>query len=646
MTARLTSPLLLLTAVAMAVPAAAQTLQYEVAAGYQWLEVMGNDELFRTQTGEKDGFRLDALNLLVVDTKGALAFDRLRVTAAGLGASPDSRLSLQASRAGVYTLRLAWSRADVFSALPGYANPLQERGVFPGQHTLDRRRQSLDLDLELLPGRTVTPLVGYSRSTYRGGARTTYHFGQDEFLLTSNLDEAVNEYRLGVGFAVGDFRGAVIQGWRSLESTNTMALAAGAGAGNNLRPLLGRDIDASRLDLRSRTEVDTPFTSAHVTGHLWERVRVVGTYSRADADSEGNDSGDMAGRFASFALQRFFARAEERAAGKASQLNWRGEGRVEVDIAPWLDASLAYRSNHRELDGHAFVTTKYFETVNFSGAFPGDLSTVLGADTAWERDESVAEAKLIARPLPWLRAWASTATVDQKITIVPALAEIVVPGGQGGSFRRDLDRLAGGAVVRLGVLSVGGDWTREEADRVVVRTDFTERKRLRGHLTLQLADKLRATATAEKIESSNPDPAIDYAAEVKHWAASVEVTPIPPLTVRAGYDSFRSDSTLRILKPQELRPDLSLYAEDGESLEASAQARVSGFALEVGVNRYRNRGSFPFDLKRFFTRFEVDLTQQLGVYAQLEQREYEESPLPQAYFDADRYGLFLRWTGK
>ncbi len=69
---------------------------------------------------------------------------------------------------------------------------------------------------------------------------------------------------------------------------------------------------------------------------------------------------------------------------------------------------------------------------------------------------------------------------------MPALAEVVVPGGQGGSFQRDLDRLAGGPVVRVGALAVGGDWSKDDADRSVMRTDFAERTRLRGHLTLTL----------------------------------------------------------------------------------------------------------------------------------------------------------------
>ena len=425
-----------------------------------------------------------------------------------------------------------------------------------------------------------------------------------------------------------------------------MGLAAGAGSGNNLRPLLGREIAAERIDLHTRAQVGTPFTSANLSGQLGKRVRLVTTFSRADADSDSAETGDMVGRFASFALQRFFGSAQQAATGRANLLHWRGEGRIEVEVVPGLDATVRYRSSHRELDGHSFITTKYFDTVNFSGAFPGDVSTVLQADTAWERDENLAEAKLTARPLPWLRLWAARGISDEEAVVLPALAEVVVPGGQGGSFRRDLRRLAGGGEARLGALLLGGEWIAEDADRPVVRTDFVEGTRLRGHLSLTLSQFLKVVATAEKAESSNPDPTIAYAADFTHWTTRVEWQPLQPLTFYAVYDSYRGDSQLLIVRPHDLGREFSLYTEDGEGAEAGVSARFDTLTWDLGINRYRNRGNLPFELERFFTRFDIGLTEQLGVYAEVERREYDEKALPQAYFDADRYGLFFRWTGK
>lgn len=641
-----TLAVLVLASVAVAAPLAAQDLQYDLAVGYQWVDLDGNLDVHRTQTGEKEGFRLDSLDLLLTDSKGAPGYDRLRLTAAGLGSGPDQRLRLDVGRNQLYNVRLGYTRAEVFNSLPGYANPLLGSGVWAGQHTLDRRRQGVDLDVELFPGRVLTPLFGYSRHSYRGPARTTLHFGQDEFQLASNLDETVAEYRVGLGFSAGGFRGAVVQGWRNFDSVNSMTLAPGAGNGNNPRPVLGRPVTADGINVHTRTEVDTPFLNAYVTGRLFDRIRVVGAFVRAKADADTDETGEMTGRFASFALQRFFAAGTQTAAGSAESLNWRGEGRFEVQILRGVDLVAGYKTSHRELDGHSLVTERYLDTVNFSGADPRDLSRVLEATTAWRRDEDLAEAKLVVSPVTWLRLWGSAAKVNQDITIVPALAEIVVPGNQGGVFERDIDRVSGGAELDFGVIALGGDWTRDDADQAVVRTDFIERKRLRGRMTVKLSDVVRLRGVAEKIESSNPAQGIGYEGEVRHWGASFELNPIQAVTIRGGYDSYRSDSRLGIRVPYPPATEVSTYAEDGRNVEGAVSARFGRFTLDVGANRYSNDGDFEFDLDRTFARLDLDLAGRLGAYGVFERRKYEEKALPAANFDADRYGLFLRWKSK
>ncbi|HPW56099.1 MAG TPA: hypothetical protein PLP31_10230 [Thermoanaerobaculaceae bacterium] len=637
---------LVLASVALAAPLAAQNLQYDLAIGYQWVDLDGNPDVYRTQTGEKDGFRLDSLNLLLTDTKGTPGYDRLRLSAAGLGSGPDQRLRLDVGRSKLYSLRLNYARHEVFSSLPGYANPLLGSGIWAGQHTLDRRRQTIDLDVELFPNRMLTPVFGYSRHTYRGPARTTLHFGQDEFRLASDLDETVAEYRIGLGFAAGGFRGSVVQGWRSFDSVNSMTLAPGAGDGNNLRPVLGTPVVSDHMTLRTRSRVDTPFLNAYVTGRLLDRVRLVGSFVRSDAESEVDETGEMTGHFASFALQRFFGGATQVGAGKAENLNWRGEGRVEVEVVRGVDLVAGFRTSHRELDGHSLVTERYLDTVNFSGALPGDITQVLRATTAWERDEDLVEAKLVASPVAWLRLWGSAGKIDQDITITPALAEIVVPGNQGGVFERDIDRVSGGAELTFGAIAFGGDWTKDDSDQTVVRTDFTERTRLRGRITVKLSDLLRVRGVAEKIESSNPTQGIGYNGEVKHWGANLELKPIEAVTIRGGYDSYRSDSRINAFVPYPPAPTRSRYREDGTNVEGSISAMLGRFTFGVGANRYTNDGDFEFDLDSRYLRFDVGITDQLGVYGQIERRTYDEKALPAADFEADRYGLFLRWNGK
>ena len=642
MKARIAVLALSLALVALGAPA--QSLHVDLGVGYQWLDLSGNEDQYRSQSNEEEGFLLDTLTVSYLAGQKDGILDRLRLDAAGFGANGDARLRLEADRAGSYALRLQYARSDIFSALPGYANPFLASGVIPGQHTLDRTRESVNLDLELLPAHAFTPLLGYTRSTTKGPAQTTYHVGEDEFLLASDLDETVDEFRVGVGFALGGWRGTVLQGWRDSDIDERLTLAAGAGQGNLTRPVLGHDISADSIERTLSTSTKTPFTSASVTGQLGKGIRLVGAFVRTDAELDADGAESLTGEFASFKLRRFFSTASDAITGRAENPAWRGEARLEVELLRWLDLTAGYLSSHRELDGRSLVSTQYLDTVNFSGADPADVATLLDAATAWERDEDVIELKLTARPLDWLRVWGAAARLSQDVSITPAAAEIVIAGGQGGDYQRDIDRIAGGAEGRFGFLTLSAEWRSEEADTAILRSDALDRERLRVRGTVTLSSWLKVIASGEWIDASNPTTGIAYDAEVDRFGGEIELTPLAWLVLRGGYDRTQSDSRMTVRRPQDFVLEPSLYSEDGENLEASATVTFGRLTLEAGGNRYENQGSTPFTLDRTFARCDVGINDALGVYGVIDRREYTDDLLPIADFEATRVAVFVRWS--
>ena len=637
----------LLLATVAAVPAVqAQTTQFDLGIGYQWEDVTGNEDVYRTQVKGKEGFLLDTLSLTMTKPEGGL-FDRMTIDAAGIGASPDTRFRAQVGRAGSYNLRFNYTRAELYSALPGYANPFLASGVVPGQHTFDRRRDVIDLDLELMPGATISPLVGYTQQRYWGPGSTTYQFGQDEFALTNDLEEKLQEFRLGLAFTLGTWRATVMQGWRSVNSSYDYALSEAPSGGNNSRPVLGRDVTASQLAGHSRTITSAPFTNAFVTGTVANRVRIAGSYVRSSgADAETEETFTARGQFASFALQRFFAGANDTAYGDASSDGWRGNVRVEVEVTRWLDIVAGVTSAERELSGSALVYTAYLDTVTFSGVSTGNIAALLAADTAWERSDDLADVKIVVRPARGFQIWAGGGSLDQQVSITPAAAQIVVPGGQGGLYDRSIQRRSAGADGTLGPVTLGVDWLRDETDDAIVRTDYLDRERLRARAGVKLSTWLRILGTAEWSELENPTVGIQYDAEIEHYGAALEVTPIEALTVRAGYDTYTSDSTILIRAPQDFSTSPAIYAEDGESIDGGVSLKLGRVRLDAGVSQYSNEGDMPFDLDRTYGRLDVQITDAIGVYGQFESRDYNEALLPIADYSADRYGLFLRWSSQ
>lgn len=631
---------------AAAVPVFGQQVHFDLTAGYQWLDVSGNADVFRTQVGEKEGLALDSLSLTVAPGRGATVFDRLQLEAAGIGETSTSSVRLSGERAGAFRLRVAYLRAEVFNAVPGIANPFVTAGLIPGQHTLNRQRDLLDLEVELLPWRHLRPIVGWSRSTLAGPARTTVYLGGDEFQLASDLDEAVNEYRVGFSFDVAGVRGGAVHGWRDSDTVETLALLPGGGSGNNSRPVLDHDIAASTIQRTVSASARTPFTTAWVQGRLAERLRLFGSFARTDAESELSELDDAAGQFVSFGLRRFFLGLAEETASRATNPAWRGDVRLEAELLDGLDVTAAYTTSHRELDGRSLLTSRYLGTTTYSGVEGGDLTAVLDSRTAWERDEEVMELRADARPLPSLRVWGARAKVTQDISLAPAAAEIVIPGGQGGSYAREADRTTAGAAIATKGVSLAAEWRRDDADAPVVRTDFLSRDTLRLRATVQLSPWLRLAATGEDAEATNPTPGIDLAIASTRWGADVEVAPLRWLSLRGSYGTFDVDSQITVRRPHDFGREPSLYLEDGNEAAGTLVVSLPRFAAQVAAGRLRNRGTVPFMLHRRALRLDVHLTPALGLVGNWEEREYDEALLASANYDARRYGLALRWHGQ
>ncbi len=637
-------PLLaLLLALGWTATVAAQSSQFSLEFGYQWINVSGNDGVYRTQVNEKQGFVLHAFSFTSsgAEAAGGL-YDRLRIEAGDLGTTQGS-FRLEAGLKHAYTLRLNYRHAELYDALPDFANPLLSEGVTISQHTLDRRTDAVDLNLELAPGHMFTPILAYRWARYAGPGTTTVHVGEDEFQLGSDFSETSHELQAGVGFHIGTFAGTVLQGWRKFDSTDNTSLLAGAGGGNSSNPVLGKDITLSSYNASTNSGATFPMTNAYVSGMITDGVRIVGSYVRADMSSDTLDYQSASGTLASFKLGRFFSGLSESVVARSESLNWRGEARVEVEPIDGVQLVAGYTKNHRDQDGLATIGDLYANSVTFSGGDARSISTLLSATTAMQRDEDVLELRASTRNLGPVQLWAGWGDAKQDLTVTPAAAEVVVPGGQGGHFTRDVKLYSAGADLKISTVKLSLDWKKDDADNAIVRVDYLNQERWRGRLAWTAGKYLRLTGTGENIKAENPTAGIQREVTTKHWGADAEVTPIQPLTLRLGYGVYRVDATTVIRQPQDFTLIDSIYSEDGTSKDASASYTFDRGSVEAGFSRFENDGSLGLSLERTFARADFDFSKTWGALLQFEKRKYEETLLPVANYDANWYGVFLRY---
>lgn len=635
--------LLLLLCVFAAWQLSAQTTPVDVEIGYRWTDIDGSEDMYRTQINEDGGLLIRALSISSIGLGGDRSLvDHFRLDIDEMGAGPASSLRLETGLSNSYRFNLRYRRLDAFNALPAFANPLLDAGTVPGQHAFDRTRDILDADLELLRWGRFRPFAGYTWNRFEGPGTTTWHVGQDEFLLAQQLHESDREFRIGTGFDFGFMQGQFTQGWRSFSSDESLTLAPGAGNGNNANPVLGRPVNVSGITSEERTDIDTPFTTFFVTAQPFARLRLVGDYSRSAGESDISGTDSVTGSLASFALNRFFNGLSANVTSRAESNAWRGGVRGEFTLHENYEFSAGYRRLHRELDGSALINTLYLQSITFGGADPRDIAVILNADNSLERDEDVIDAILTARPAGPLMFRVGVSRSSSEVTLTPDLSEITIQGGQGGTFERGVTTvLLDGSYSRAG-FTVGASLQRDSADDPILRTDFIDRDRYRVRAGWRAPRWFRIGITADETQQENDDPEIAYDARLRQITADLEFAPVAALAFRASATQFRSDSSILFRRPENFDTGESIQLEEGDAIGGGLTAAWSRFTLDGDLSRFENEGSLPFELDRSRVRLMVQVVPSIGVGAEWAQDEYRETNLPLAGYDATRYGVFLR----
>ncbi|HEX7421041.1 MAG TPA: hypothetical protein VF505_14220 [Thermoanaerobaculia bacterium] len=627
----------------LAVAAGAQTVPVDLEVGYRWLSLSGSSDMYRTQINERDGFLIRALTISGNDTPFT---DHFRLDATDLGAGPAGALRLDFGKTSLYRFNLAYRQTNAFSALPGFANPFLGQGVVPGQHTYDRDRRMVDADLEILKWSAITPFIGFSSNRYSGPGTSTYHVGEDEFALLSSLTNRDQEIRGGAGFAYSRFTGQITQGWRTFRDHESLTLAPGANAGNNLDPVLGSPVNATTITRNDTADGHTPFTNAYVTGQFTNRVRVIGNYVRFAANANSNEDEAATGSFASFALSRFFGGLTDTVSGRAKNTTWRGGARAEIALTDKVDFLAGYQREHRELEGTALINDLFLQTVNFGGVDPKDVQTIINAKNSFNRDEDVLNAAFSARALGPFSVRAGFSESKQDVNVAPDLEEIVVPGpSQSGKFSRRVNSSdLSGSYSKKGFL-LGAAWRHDSANDPIIRTDFLSRDRFRVRAGWTMPSNFfRAGVVAEESTPKNDRSDFQFDSKIRQYTADAEIAPTAIIRVRASASRYRADSSILYRHPENFTTATSVHAENGKSYEGGVILTFAPASVDAAYSRFDNSGTTPFTIDRYRARVTFKLFGKTGAAAEWDRDRYNEPAPSFGNFDANRYGIYLRWN--
>ena len=625
----------------------AQAIPVDVELGYRWVEVSGNDQMYRTQINDRPGVLLRSLDYT---SQGSLGFlDTLHIDGSDIGAGPAGQLRVLAAQTNVFKLTFTWRETDLYSALPAFANPFVDEGIIPGQQTWNRTRNIYDATLELLPGKMITPLLGYTRNVYQGPGTTTYHVGGNEYLLNEQIQSIDQLYRIGLGFNYGPVQAGFTQGWRMYDWKSVATLSPGAGSGNVGTPVLGQDLSADVVTGTQSNKINTPVTNAWLTGNLFGRLKLTGTYIKADGSNETQYAEADAGKFVSFEIARFFSGLGETVNSRSRTDYWRASARAEVNVVAGVDLAGGWAENSRALDGQALISTLFLDTVTYAGQSTGDLLREINARTRIDDMSRVYDASVTARPIGPVAVNAGWTQTQQNVTATPDASEIVVPGGQGGRYERRVNTYGGGATFNQWGLTLTADYHHDSADAPIFRTDYIDRDRYGFRGVWNFKDFVKVGAFFRETHAADDVVEIGYSTKIREFEADVEVTLLKNmLTLRGSGGEFLTNRKILIRVPQDFSIVQTEDQEFGHNWEGGAHLQLERFSLDGAYLWMNNNGSIPFSVGRIRVLAEYFFTKNVGLDFQWLQDKYNEGVAfdqagPLADFNGNRYYVGLHW---
>jgi hypothetical protein len=621
--------------------ARAQAIPFDIEVGYRFLTLSGSEESYRSQVNEREGLLVRSIHIGEDGkTEGFPVLDRLRIDGSDLGAGPAGSLRLDAGLTGAYRLRASYRHLDQFSALAGFANPL---GAAIGQQTWDRTRDMVDLNLELLPGAVVTPLLGYTSNKLVGPGYSTAFLGQDEFRLGQDLKVHDQEVRVGAGFHVGPVSGEFLQGWRRYRETEKLSLLNGAGAGNNPGTVLDKTLNLSSYSRSSVTDIDTPTTSVFVRGFVTDSIQLIGLYVKSSAEGDDTDNQSASGSLVSFPLARFFTGLTESGSSRVQNTVWRAGARVEWHALEGVDVTGGFVRRHATWDGQDIVSSLYSGTTTYTGFTLADLQTLLNARNSVERTEDVYDVQVAAKAFGPFGIRAGYSQTQQNLIVSQDPSEIVVPGGQGGNFDRTINRYEGAVTYAAGAFFVAGEASWDDADVAVLRTDFTSRNRERLRATWKGFPWLTVGATGLWIDQKNDTLLINSKGTSRQYTGDVTITPVKMLRLHGAYGKMQADSAIPVRAPQDFSTFDSVNKEDGDLYEAGLGLKFDKVAIDGFWTRFANTGTYEYRLYRGGARVDLDATAKLGLVGEWSVDRYLDYQIATNSFRANRIGVYLKW---
>jgi hypothetical protein len=586
-----------------------------VDVGYRWnSNVTGSLDTYRSIVNLGEGPRVLGFQYTLLEAPNK-AWDRLDLSAAGWGGDPSAWFRLDASRRDYYRLRLDHRDTAYFSAMPTFANPLLDRGIFLNQHSYDTRRRMTDLSLSLRPGKSFSPFFGYTRDSGDGRGVTTFYSDGNEYPVANLLDDRTHNYRGGVEWTIKKGHLTLEQGGLLFDDNQTVS-TADRNRGNRQTPFLGRNLFLGELLQSYLVNGSSIYSKAigSLQAASWLDLSGSFLYSQPKTDILYNQTNK--GLFANFDTLIFADQQSLRWAAASRQPH--SSGNVTAEIRPFERLR---------------ITESYF-TDRFHNASTFDR-------LVWNQSQQQLDVMVEASRWLTLRGghrytWGDGSSRG---------ALFATSGFTSGELRRHTWN-AGGIVRFRPRLNIFADLESGRSSKIIFRTGLGDFDKVRIRAKYDVMTNLNLQINFTALENSNPPQLGQFDLSQRQAAAAIQWLPQGGKRFKLLGEYARSSmrSVIDYIVPQNLTRDFSRFVDNGHTVSALVDVRLpKETMLSFGGSSYQSSGSRPSHFHQPQVRLMVPVHKRMNIMTEYRWFSFSQPFYRVELFRTHQFLAGIRW---
>ena len=571
-------------------PPVEQNISGSIDFGYRWRsDVSGNFNSYRSVVNLGEGPKLFGWDFSIRDPKQKF-YDRIDTQGIGWGGDPWTTGRLNASKSGMYDLRLDYRNIAYFNYLPSYADPQlnPQAGLFLNENSFDIRRRAMDVQLDLRPGKRVIPYFNFNRNWNQGHGITVFQANANEYPVATTYDNMTNLYRGGVHIEMNKYHVTLEQGGVDFSDDQNVTNSQ-RNPGNLTAPFLGQTLFLGNLSQSYAIHGSSIYTKALATAHPASWADLYGQFLFSQPKNDVNYNLSATGQFVNIGNLTFFNSMTDVLNAAIKQPHTTAAAGAEVRPVRRLRVIESWTTDRlHDVSGTRRLVWDYSrEQVDVLYDIFSRLTLRGGYRYVWG-DSRVPTAVLTA----------AGPFEDAQLRQQAGLAGLTFRAGQ--------------------KITANFDFEGASSSRAYFRTSLYDYQKARIRARYQATGSLSFNAVFSVLNNDNPTPGINYQYLSRDNSFSVQWAPAGGKRISLAGDysrsTFRSDISYRV--PQDGTTAFDHYRDNAHTASSVVDLSLPGYGgmtpkISFGGALFLSSGSRPTRFYQPLGRVAIPITKHL-----------------------------------